>query len=717
MPSPALTPQGAPTWQHGGAGTSTPLFPTGYAATAGDLAIVVTEVFQGGATITGPGGWKAPPNQPTQLLAVYAKKLVGADTLPPLTWVGGLKTKSTCIVLRGDVGADINTMFEVAVTRQSVSTQSIAYNGLAISNANDFLLAVGFRLKTSASDGETVNPLANFTPALAADVPNGIDIVGTVSYWQQTTATSPAASAQTTTKPDNSDTCIGYLLAIKTQVAASAGFTAGPVVNSATALPSGAYTLGFTPSASGTFYAVAIQAGTPIPSATQIKAGQDSTGAAALAAVNKSVTGADTATLGGSLTNPVYRVCCVLHTTVDSAVADLGDQYLLATSGQEFSVVTGPPPTGQLSILTGASPAAAALDVIESDQLTTGEGDALAISSTGEFSYIGSGATQTFTARVYDYSAGTWSARTTFTVNDVPPVFIGGAPYIVSVGVDMTPQDLTPAFQLAPGSTVVITATSTLPPGVSISGNAFVGHPTANGLTMVDLLAVDPAGETAAGTVPLACGQIPVPDVTALTRSVDAQFAVTAAFFNYVERDSPSNSIPLDAVISQSPPPSSSALPGSDITVTISAGLAAIVNTPLEGLQLIAKRVFVDGPDYSIVAYTNAQGSLGLSSVYADLVQPASANGYAPIVLDGTWSPNEGVSTYVHSAGASNDGFGNPCWYPTAGWGADVTGVAMVYLGIIQHFLDLRDGSGKLTTFTAAAGKKLATSISEFASS
>jgi hypothetical protein len=138
--------------------------------------------------------------------------------------------------------------------------------------------------------------------------------------------------------------------------------------------------------------------------------------------------------------------------------------------------------------------------------------------------------------------------------------------------------------------------------------------------------------------------------------------------------------------------------------------------TPAEGLAEIARRVF-SGPAYSLIAYTNAQGSLGPTTVYANLTQPSQVNGYAPIVLNGTWSFTAGVAAYTHPAGASNDGFGNACWYASGAWSGAVTGAALVYAGIIQHFMDLVDGNGALTTFTAAAGGKLAVSVPSLVSS
>lgn len=140
--------------------------------------------------------------------------------------------------------------------------------------------------------------------------------------------------------------------------------------------------------------------------------------------------------------------------------------------------------------------------------------------------------------------------------------------------------------------------------------------------------------------------------------------------------------------------------------------------TPIAGLNLIAQAVFGlagAGQGYrTLVAYTNAQGTLGNSTVLSDLVQPTQANGYAPILLDGTWAFANGVSTYTHDGTGSDDGFGNPCWVATGSWSAPVTGVAIVLGSVVQHFVDYNE-SGAFVSWTAAAGKKLTTDIAGLA--
>lgn len=138
--------------------------------------------------------------------------------------------------------------------------------------------------------------------------------------------------------------------------------------------------------------------------------------------------------------------------------------------------------------------------------------------------------------------------------------------------------------------------------------------------------------------------------------------------------------------------------------------------TPKGGLNEITKRVYEDGADLTLVCYTNTQDSLTADTVAADLTQPTVANGYAPIVLTGTWSRSDGVVTYTHPAGPSADEFGNPGWFPTGTWSAPVTGVAIIYGSAVVHFMDNRDGGGTPNTFTAASGKKFIVDMATVAS-
>ena len=129
----------------------------------------------------------------------------------------------------------------------------------------------------------------------------------------------------------------------------------------------------------------------------------------------------------------------------------------------------------------------------------------------------------------------------------------------------------------------------------------------------------------------------------------------------------------------------------------------ATSGTPFQGLDYAAARVY--GSHLTLVCYTNAADSLADATVYGDLTQPATANGYAPITLDGDWSFVNGTVSYL-KAGA------NPRWTATGSWSVTVTGVAMVdaVAGKILHFRD------NAIPFVAANLKKLEVDITTLVS-
>lgn len=129
----------------------------------------------------------------------------------------------------------------------------------------------------------------------------------------------------------------------------------------------------------------------------------------------------------------------------------------------------------------------------------------------------------------------------------------------------------------------------------------------------------------------------------------------------------------------------------------------AAKGTPNGGLREIGERVYVNGADLSLVAYTNSPGSLGPNTLTADLVQPTVANGYAPVTLDGTWSiVDPGIVVYEHQVGVPK-----VTWTATGTWSAPVTGVAVISGSRVMHYADLD------TAWVAANGRKLAVSVAE----
>lgn len=124
--------------------------------------------------------------------------------------------------------------------------------------------------------------------------------------------------------------------------------------------------------------------------------------------------------------------------------------------------------------------------------------------------------------------------------------------------------------------------------------------------------------------------------------------------------------------------------------------------TPKGGRDEIAERTYVNGADFTLVAYTNTPNSLGDDSVAADLVQPSVANGYAPITLNGVWSSVNGIVEYDHGTPDNAE------WIATGAWSAPVTGAAIIYGSRIVHFRDYNDSGG---SWVASAGRKLQVDI------
>lgn len=142
--------------------------------------------------------------------------------------------------------------------------------------------------------------------------------------------------------------------------------------------------------------------------------------------------------------------------------------------------------------------------------------------------------------------------------------------------------------------------------------------------------------------------------------------------------------------------------------------------TPRAGRELIAQCVFGTGGagqgNRTLVAYCNEHDSLDDEIMLDDLQQPDETNGYAPIELDGTWDFTGGVASYEHPEGDTNDGFGNPCWYTTDALSSPITGVAIVFGNVVQHFMDLRDADDNPDTFAGGAGGKLSVDITDLVS-
>ena len=113
----------------------------------------------------------------------------------------------------------------------------------------------------------------------------------------------------------------------------------------------------------------------------------------------------------------------------------------------------------------------------------------------------------------------------------------------------------------------------------------------------------------------------------------------------------------------------------------------ATSGTPHEGVDNIIIDAYTG---LQLILYTNAGNSLDRDSVLADLVEPANVditvapNGYAAILLTGTWSSVNSVITYDHGT-PDNPKFTNT---GTTGSWDSCTGSAITDGTHILHFKD-----------------------------
>lgn len=129
--------------------------------------------------------------------------------------------------------------------------------------------------------------------------------------------------------------------------------------------------------------------------------------------------------------------------------------------------------------------------------------------------------------------------------------------------------------------------------------------------------------------------------------------------------------------------------------------------TPKEGRDYISSRVYTSALDLRL--YVNNQDSLDADSVLADLTEP-TGTGYAPISLNGVFSPSDGVVTYDH--GTPDDPiFENTESEGGSNWSQPVKGVAITDGTYLLHFQDLVASSVTMTP-----GKKLKVDISTLVS-
>lgn len=284
------------------------------------------------------------------------------------------------------------------------------------------------------------------------------------------------------------------------------------VTPSVTARATTSYTVGETLDGAGNVYVVACKVTDAAATVAQVKAGQCTGNATALAASNKAVTGADTHSLTGlnTATRPIYSVYVVgTYGTHDSAVTTLASQVLAAPTGQQYVVADVPWSGAADSVFANASPAVADGDVWMSPVISTPSSYALTAGVDGTFQIAAAGdhSRQQFISNVYDVSADAWYGSFTTYVNDqLPacaalPTTITGAPGVLSIqtGVAIAAVDWNKVFTDPENDALTIalspSSPNTQPSNLTLTTGVLAGSITSAGSSSLIYRATDIAGE------------------------------------------------------------------------------------------------------------------------------------------------------------------------------------------------------------------------------
>lgn len=342
-------------------------------------------------------------------------------------------------------------------------------------------------------------------------------------------------------------------------------FTVSPTITSRT---STTMVAGYTPSAAGTFYMVAVAPGASDPTAAQIIAGS---GGGILFASSEAVTGADSTTLTFSGTTfPKYKICCVFSNVVGTtSVVSLDNEFLSAPTGKQFQVLTTP--IASTSPLVNASPAPATNDVWVLDLVTTPNSFVITPTADGDFT-IANGSDespQTIAHDLYDNSLVAYYGAGTIYVNYFGPGFSGSDVLAYPLNVAITNLDLTTLFVDPQGNALTVTAIDTPPSGLSVVASSLTGTPDTKAITIWTIRATGISGDYTEGEITTITGTITVPNVVGLT-ATDASAALNAVYLNAI------GNLSGDTVISQTPIATSEVNPFSDVLLAFANGFGQL---------------------------------------------------------------------------------------------------------------------------------------------
>lgn len=412
---------------------------------------------------------------------------------------------------------------------------------------------------------------------------------------------SASATGDVTNTQSASAAGVKGIVTYKETASASAPSIASTSVTSQTASQ---YTIGTTVTPNGastTVYAVARDTSLSAATCTQIKAGNDSSGSAAIASANSGAgaTGVIGFNLGGSLTRLKHSIdICPSNSAGDGAVTTLTKEQLDFATGYTGTTLTSVATTGWLDLIS--SPAVAASDVVEYSQTFSPDGETLTVAADGNFSCTPvsgptcTAAEKTACYRIWDDSVGNWmtgtesalcaSTRFALVINNPTPVFSPPtvAPIMrVNTAVsrdicaEATDDDVLTGTNSSGGTG---TGTDTHPAGLSFGGTGnctLSGTPTTAGTGTFDFTVTDTAGATAvqSNSWEVRPELETIPDCAGLTNSV-CDSLYTSNYLNGGLTTSfvCSPTVAFGLVISQDPVATTEVEPDSAVTFVVSLG-------------------------------------------------------------------------------------------------------------------------------------------------
>jgi hypothetical protein len=490
---------------------------------------------------------------------------------------------------------------------QSNSAASdIAHPGLTVSTANTLILAVGGKRACEACAWST---LSGFTEEFDNVTTSGDDQSFVLDYQIQTTATNISSGSFGASAGDETQISVAILLSIKEAAVGAPSFSVAPSCSATTNGVSCTYTA----SATSTAYGVGVVPADGTPTCTQIKAGQNDAGTAAIWTGSDANTGtADTIAVTGA-NKPVEMDMhfCLNNAGGDSAVdSSQVNKRRSARSGFAFQTMASHSTTGICNLDSYFNPDCADGDIFEYEDDSDLNADCnVSIEADGDLVFIpvatgDCDGKQKFNISYQDSteaSTGLFTAPTVgnFTTDDLicngngipEPNDEGIGVLLLYQNQAMTPVDLNLVFEDADGDTLTFTETGpgTIPAGTSLGGTGnkdWTGTPTTedeNGEALT-FTATDECGDFGDFdlTVYVTDGSVTTPDVvndtiaTAVSElqavrpwlASDEQLSATFAY---------SGSVAANLIISQNPTASSTLTAIQALQVVVSLGPSATV--------------------------------------------------------------------------------------------------------------------------------------------